>query len=105
MMKKEEVFYDFYNNSFVKRNGFYIYYQKNETMHNYMLSINKPEREKPAVEDTVVQDIRSILNERRENKSKGKLSQYVYAGRDACCGKRFACGNDCYIQEINSKRK
>lgn len=77
--EKEEVFYDFYNNSFVKRNGFYIYYQKNETMHNYMLSINKPEREKPAAEDTVVQDIRSILNERRENKSKGKLSQYVYA--------------------------
>lgn len=77
--EKEEVFYDFYNNSFVKRNGFYIYYQKNETMHNYMLSINKPEHENPAAEDTVVQDIRSILNERRENKAKGKLSQYVYA--------------------------
>lgn len=77
--EKEEIFYDFYNNSFVKRNGFYIYYQKNETMHNYMLSINKPDREKPAAEEKVVQDIRAILSERQANRTKGKLSQYVYA--------------------------
>ena len=77
--EKEESFYDFYNNSFVKRNGFYIYYQKNETMHNYMLSVNNPHVDKPVVEEKVVQDIRAIFSEKQAGRAKGRFSQYAYA--------------------------
>lgn len=77
--EKEEMFFDFINNSFVKRRGFYIYYQKNDTMHNYMLASNGNDEEKEENEDRVVKDIRNILSQRQEKGDRRKIMQTAYA--------------------------
>ncbi len=77
--EKEEAFYDYIDNTFVRRRGFYIYYQKNDTMHNYMLSVNEGQKVSPENEDRVVKDIRSILNQRQESQTSRKLTHSVYA--------------------------
>lgn len=77
--EKEELFFDFINNTFIKRKGFYIYYQKNDTMHNYMLAANGKEEETAESEDRVVKDIRNILSKRQEKSEKRKFMQTVYA--------------------------
>ncbi len=77
--EKEELFFDFINNSFIKRRGFYIYYQKNDTMHNYMIAAGGKKEEREETEDRVVKDIRNILSKRQEKGEKRRIMQTAYA--------------------------
>ena len=80
--ENEETFYDFIDNSFIKRNGFYIYYQKNSTMHNYMLSVMQGDAKPEEKTNTVVHDIRTIINQEDVKKNKPtklKTKQPIYA--------------------------
>lgn len=77
--EKEELFFDFMNNSFLKRKGFYIYYQKNDTMHNYMVAMNGQNGNEKECDDRVVKDVRSILSKRQEKYETKKMMKSVYA--------------------------
>ena len=80
--ENEETFYDFIDNTFIKRNGFYIYYQKNSTMHNYMLSVMQEEAQQEEKTNTVIHDIRTIINQEDVKSSKPvklKTKQPIYA--------------------------
>lgn len=77
--EKEELFFDYMNNSFLKRKGFYIYYQKNDTMHNYMVAMNGQNGNEKECDDRVVKDVRSILSKRQEKYETKKMMKSVYA--------------------------
>lgn len=77
--EKEEFFFDYMNNSFLKRKGFYIYYQKNDTMHNYMVAMNGQNGNEKECDDRVVKDVRSILSKRQEKYETKKMMKSVYA--------------------------
>ena len=78
-IEKEETFYDYINSAFVKRKGFYIYYQKNETMHEYMIAMTSDNIVQETVPETVVKDFRSIMAKHGEAKGSGKLIRPAYA--------------------------
>lgn len=75
--EKEELFFDYMNNSFLKRKGFYIYYQKNDTMHNYMVAMNGQNGNEKECDDRVVKDVRSILSKRQEKYETKKMMKSV----------------------------
>ena len=77
--EKEEEFFDYMNNAFLKRKGFYIYYQKNDTMHNYMVAMSNQKSNEKECDDHVVKDIRDILNRRQEKYESKKIMKSVYA--------------------------
>jgi len=77
--EKEEHFFDYMNNAFLKRKGFYIYYQKNDTMHNYMVAMSNQQRNEKDCDDHVVKDVRDILSRRREKYESKKMMKSVYA--------------------------
>lgn len=98
---KEEEFYDYIDNHFLKRKGFYIYYQKNETMHNYMLAINGESHETPDKDEQVVKDIRNILNKHQKNHDIKKIAHYIYTVGMAAAALAIVVGTTVIYNNIN----
>ena len=98
---KEEEFYDYIDNHFLKRKGFYIYYQKNETMHNYMLAINGESHETPDKDEQVVKDIRNILNKHQKNHDIKKIAHYIYTTGMAAAAIAIVVGTTVIYNNIN----
>lgn len=98
---KEEEFYDYIDNHFLKRKGFYIYYQKNETMHNYMLAINGESHETPDKDEQVVKDIRNILNKHQKNHDIKKIAHYIYTTGMAAAALAIVVGTTVIYNNIN----
>lgn len=98
---KEEEFYDYIDNHFLKRKGFYIYYQKNETMHNYMLAINGESHETPDKDEQVVKDIRNILNKHQKNHDIKKIAHYIYTAGMAAAALAIVVGTTVIYNNIN----
>lgn len=80
-MEREESFYLFQGKHLKNQNGYFIYYEKNEVMQNYMLE-HKEERANPEiVEDRTTKEIRKIFaqkNEKRMKKRK-KNTGFIFA--------------------------
>lgn len=79
-MEKEENFYLFENNKPVKQNGYYIYYEKNEEMQNYMIDHKEEGRIKEEEEDITTRKIRNVIQDKKEGKGDKGISRIVYAG-------------------------
>lgn len=78
--EREEKIYDYLNNSFVERKGFYVYYEKNKTMQNYMLAGKGDEIEEPEYEsDNLVKGMRDVINNRAKQQENKKLVRSIYA--------------------------
>lgn len=75
---REEKAYDFINNQFIFRKGFYVYYEKNVTMQNYMLA-GKEEREQVYEPEDVVKEVREVINRRNEEHETRRLVRSIYA--------------------------
>lgn len=67
-LEKEEVFYLFENNQLVKQSGYYIYYEKNEEMQNYMIDAKNVVGEESGYQDRTTQKIRNVIQEKNEQK-------------------------------------
>lgn len=67
-MENEESFYLYENNQLQRHPGFYIYYEKNEPMQNYLIdkNHNKSIEETEKVPDRAVTDFRRNILEKRE---------------------------------------
>ncbi len=77
-VEKEEAFYSYENNRLTKQEGFYIYYEKNDEMQNYMIEHKAmPPSGEANYEDRVSRDMRTILQNKKlpqdENKSINRL--------------------------------
>ncbi len=79
-MEKEENFYLVESNRLVKQSGYYIYYEKNEEMQNYMIE-NKEETilEEQVYIDKTTPKIRSILEEKKEKKEDKSIIRLLYS--------------------------
>lgn len=79
-MEKEENFYVSENNQLLLLDGYYIYYEKNEEMQNYMVE-NKAEdtREETPYDDQTTRKIRSIIKEKKEVKEDRNVVRLLYA--------------------------
>lgn len=81
----ESVFFGFDGNRFTRQSGYYIYYEKNEQMREFMLEKNKECRqtsnnEKP---DVAMANFRKILKEKQEQNEKRKKKAISYGGKVA----------------------
>ena len=66
----EDAFFRYENNVMVRLEGYYLYYEKNPCMQNYMLEKNKelqPEITEQ-YEDKAVKDFRKIITDKKEEK-------------------------------------
>ena len=77
-LEKEEAFFQYENGCMGKQKGFYLYYDKNEPMQEYMIKMGKniPIEDKSLVKDKAVQDFRKIISGKpvKEEKEKGQFS-------------------------------
>lgn len=64
-MEKEETFYLYENNRLSKQDGYYIYYEKNEAMQNYMIERVKSMSTEDEFEDNISQEIRSVIQQKK----------------------------------------
>lgn len=78
-MEKEEAFYFYENGSLGKQEGFYIYYEKNEEMQNYMIESKEQPSEEEHYDDRVSREIRSILQNKKPTKENKNISYLIYA--------------------------
>lgn len=76
-MEKEEAFLLYENNRLIKQEGYYIYYEKNEDMQNYMIDHNKTDRVEEEYVDQVSKNIRTVIQNKQpvpeDNKSVTRL--------------------------------
>jgi len=80
-VEKDEVYFTFKNGDLVQKGGHYIYYEKNQSMQNYMLSERKRLGITPSevVTDKAAKDFRSLIRDRMEEGDRGHTSKWTYA--------------------------
>ena len=84
--EKEEAFYIYDNGALKKLGGFYIYYEKNEAMQNYMIDHNHNARVEDVdqVADQAVSDFRKIVGQRQEQQKKKSGNRVLAYGITVC---------------------
>lgn len=83
--EKEESFFVYDSGKLKKENGFYVYYEKNTPMQEYMIAENKNQsvENETLVRDKAVVDFRKIIADKQEKKSEGLPRPFMY-GAAAC---------------------
>lgn len=76
--EKEENFYQFENGQFEKQSGYYIYYEKNEAMQNYMIDVFGSKSQEIVYEDKIMEQMRDLISNKDTYKSK-RVANFVYA--------------------------
>lgn len=67
-MEKEEAFYFYENGNLGRQDGYYIYYEKNEEMQNYMIERKEKPSEEEKYDDKVSRDIRTVIQHKKPEK-------------------------------------
>lgn len=80
VIEKEEIFYAYKYGELMQIGGHYIYYEKNPSMQNYMISTRKQIGVTPSevVEDRAAKDFRSVVREKMEDKEHRQSSRFAY---------------------------
>lgn len=65
VLEKENNFYLFDGVSMILQPGYYIYYEKNQEMQNYMVENKRIKREEEQVDDHAMREMRAILEEKK----------------------------------------
>ena len=83
--EKEESFFVYDSGKLKKETGFYVYYEKNTPMQEYMIAENKNQsvENETLVRDKAVVDFRKIIADKQEKKTEGLPRPFVY-GAAAC---------------------
>lgn len=82
--EREEAFFRYENNFLVRQSGYYIYYEKNTQMQNYMLEKNPEiqEESQETVQDDAVRAFRSLIQKKKKEEpeeTEEKTSVFSYA--------------------------
>lgn len=82
--EQEEAFFRYENNFLVRQSGYYIYYEKNTQMQNYMLEKNPEiqEESQETVQDDAVRAFRSLIQKKKKEEpeeTEEKTSGFSYA--------------------------
>ena len=76
-LDKEDNFYLYENGCMVLQPGYYIYYEKNEEMQNYMVDHKKVKHEEEMVDDHAIKEIRTKILEKKQSEIGGKEQRTV----------------------------
>lgn len=85
-LEREDAFFHYENNGMVHLGGYYLYYEKNPGMQNYMIEKNKelqPEIQEH-YEDQAVKDFRKIITDKKETKKESAAPSVFSYGLTAC---------------------
>ena len=77
-MEKEESIYIVENKQFIKQKGYYIYYEKNEELQNYMIDQNQNRKAQEEYEDIATKKIKNKIDKKDIKKSDKKTSSLTY---------------------------
>ena len=109
----EEAFYRFENNRLMKQSGYYIFYERNESMQTYMLDSDLfPQEEKTeAIKDEAVRSFRKRIREKKKEipeETEGNASVFSYAATACLVIAVLAVGTNLYqnykdIQNMGSQ--
>ena len=82
--EQEEAFFRYENNFLVRQSGYYIYYEKNTQMQNYMLEKNPEiqEESQETIQDDAVRAFRSLIQKKKKKEpeeTEEKTSVFSYA--------------------------
>lgn len=107
-LDKEEAFYRYENGKMCKQAGYYLYYERNETMQEFLIAEgeNKPMESGELVNDKAVKDFRDIITqkkEKKENKTEKKSPYFMYASSAAAIIIALALGTT-YINDYQKMR-
>lgn len=70
-LEKEEAFYRYEDGKMMRQTGFYVYYEKNEAMRNYLVSQNeKSEKKSEEVDDAAVHTFRKKIEKKTGQEQK-----------------------------------
>ena len=70
-LEKEEAFYRYEDGKMIRQTGFYVYYEKNEAMRNYLVSQNeKSEKKSEEVDDAAVHTFRKKIEKKTGQEQK-----------------------------------
>lgn len=80
-IEKDENMYSFEYGTLVKQSGYYIYYERNEAMQEYMVSFREQRDAEPIenVKDEAIKHFREIIRERKEESHQKKIMRFMYA--------------------------
>lgn len=79
-MEKEEAFYFYENGGLGRQEGYYIYYEKNEEMQNYMIDHKQKPSEEAQYDDRVSREIRTIIQNKKPQTDESKsINRLMYA--------------------------
>lgn len=79
-MEKEEAFYFYVNGGLGRQEGYYIYYEKNEEMQNYMIDHKQKPSEEAQYDDRVAREIRTIIQNKKPVTDESKnINRLMYA--------------------------
>lgn len=80
-LEVDEIYYAYKYHELMQMGGHYIYYEKNPSMQNYMISTRKKIGVTPSevVEDRAAKDFRSAVREKMEYKEQKSSSKFAYA--------------------------
>lgn len=84
--EQEEAFFVYENGHMARQEGYYIYYEKNQQMQEYMISVqgNMTVDAKPAAEDQAVASFRKIIAGKKEKKEEQKKTPAFMYAASAC---------------------
>lgn len=78
-MEKEENLFIVENNQFIKQRGYYIYYEKNEEMQNYMIDHNHIEKTHEEYDDIATKKIRNVIEKNEIKRHDKNINRLTYA--------------------------
>ena len=83
--EREEAFFSYDSGRLKRESGFYIYYEKNEAMQNYMIekNANGPAEDQNTVSDQAVRNFRKLVEKKQEEKA-AKSGHSLLYGVAAC---------------------
>ena len=83
--EREEAFFLYDSGRLKRETGFYIYYEKNEAMQNYMIEKNgeEPSEDQKLVSDQAVKSFRRLVEKKQEDKNAKNSHSFLY-GVTAC---------------------
>lgn len=79
-LENDEMFFAYKYGDLMQMGGHYIYYEKNPSMQNYMISTRRQSGARPSevVEDRAAKDFRSTIREKVEYKEQKQNSRFLY---------------------------
>lgn len=75
---REEAFFLYENGGLKKQEGYYVYYEKNEQMQNYMISQKKSKGIEESYEEDAAKKIRNLINEKKVKEESKKTTGLFY---------------------------